>query len=175
MTLAEGLREEVQALAAAVAPAGVEVWDVVLTRGRRGWLVRVLLDRPAAAVTVEDCAAVNARLRARLELEGTLAGDFDLEVSSPGLDRRLRGRDDFVRFRGCLARFKVSEGLRPEVVVGRIVGVEEQGLTLDAAAGRRLVAWDAVAEARLEPEIPGFDKKTPAPKKNCARRRNARR
>jgi ribosome maturation factor RimP len=169
--LSEDLREQVLALAREVAGEGLEIWDVSLGRNQRGWLVKVTLDRLEEHVSIEDCAGVNGRLRARLELEAILAGAFDLEVSSPGLDRRLRGREDFMRFRGCLARIRVSEGLRPETVVGRIVGVGEDKLVLDLEAGRREVAWDAVAEARLEPELPGFEKKSPPVKKGTAPRK----
>jgi len=169
--LSEDLRENVLALAREIAGEGLDIWDVALGRNKRGWLVRVTLDRLEDHVSIEDCAGVNARLRARLELEAILAGAFDLEVTSPGLDRRLRGRGDFTRFRGRLARVRISEGLRPETVVGRIVGLEEDKLVLDLEAGRREVAWDAVAEARLEPELPGFDKKTPPVKKGNAPRK----
>lgn len=169
--LSEELREQVLALAHEVAGEGLEIWDLALGRNKRGWLVKVTLDRLEGRVSIEDCAGVNARLRARLELEAVLAGDFDLEVTSPGLDRRLRGRADFARFRGYLARVRVSEGLRPETVVGRIVGVEEYKLVLDLETGRREVAWDAVAEARLEPELPGFERKKPPVKKGAAPRK----
>ncbi len=164
--LLEDLREKVADIAAAVAAArGVDVWDLSLGRGPKGWVVKVILDRPEGFVGVDDCADVNVRLRARLELENALAGAFDLEVSSPGLDRRLRGPGDFERFRGMLARLKVKGGLRPEAVVGRIVGVGEGGLELDTESGRRRFAFDSVAEAKLEPELPGFEKSAPPKKK----------
>jgi ribosome maturation factor RimP len=164
--LLEDLREKVAAAAAAVAAArGVAVWDVSLKRGPKGWVVKVTLDRADGFVTVEDCARVNVRLRARLELENMLAGEFDLEVSSPGLERRLRGPADFERFRGMLARVKVKGGLTAEVVVGRIVGVGENAFELDTEEGRRAFDFASLAEARLEPELPGFDKGERAGKK----------
>jgi ribosome maturation factor RimP len=145
--LLEDLREKVADIAAAVAAArGVDVWDVSLGRGPKGWVVKVILDRPEGFVGVDDCADVNVRLRARLELENALAGAFE-------------------RFRGMLARLKVKGGLRPEAVVGRIVGVGEGGLELDTESGRRRFAFDSVAEAKLEPELPGFEKSAPPKKK----------
>jgi ribosome maturation factor RimP len=151
--LLEDVREKVVELAASVAGArGVDVWDVSLKRGPRGWVVKVILDRVEGFVSVEDCADVNVRLRARLEIENALVGAFDLEVSSPGLDRRLRGPRDFERFRGMLARLKVKRGTRPEAVVGRIVKVDADGLELDTDEGRRTFEFGSVTEARLEPE-----------------------
>lgn len=164
--LMEDAREKVSELAAAVAAArGVDVWDVSLKRGPKGWVVRVILDRTEGFVSVEDCAEVNVRLRARLELEDVLVGAFDLEVSSPGLDRSLRGPQDFERFRGMLARLKVKRGTRPETVVGRIVKVDADGIELDTDEGRRPFEYGSVAEARLEPELPGFRKNEPSAKK----------
>ena len=173
--LLEDAREKVVELAAAVAAArGVDVWDVSLKRGPRGWVVKVILDRAEGFVSVEDCGDVNVRLRARLEIEDALAGAFDLEVSSPGLDRSLRGRPDFERFRGMLARLKVKSGTRPETVVGRIVKVDADGLELDTDEGRRTFEFGSVAEARLEPELPGFRKREPSGKKGRDRARPRR-
>jgi ribosome maturation factor RimP len=176
LVLLEDVREKVAEAAAAVAGArGLDVWDVSVRRGPKGWVVKVVLDRAAGSVSVEDCAEVNVRLRARLELENTLAGEFDLEVSSPGLERRLRGPADFARFRGMLARLKLKGGLRGEVVVGRIVGVGEEGVALDAEEGRRVCDFASLAEARLEPELPGFDKNKRAGKKARAAQRPRKR
>lgn len=164
--LLEDVRERVAEIAAAVAAErDVDVWDVSLKRGPKGWVVKVTLDRADGFVSVGDCGDVNVRLRARLELEGALAGAFDLEVSSPGLDRPLRGRRDFERFRGMLARLKVKGGVRPEVVIGRIVKVGEGTLELDTEGGRRTVDFGSVAEARLEPELPGFQRRETTGKK----------
>ncbi len=173
--LLEDVREKVVELAAAVARArGVDVWDVSLNRGPKGWVVKVILDRVEGFVGVDDCADVNVRLRARLELENALVGVFDLEVSSPGLDRRLRGWRDFERFRGMLVRLKVKRGTRPEVVVGRIVRIDADGLELDSDEGRRTFEFGSVAEARLEPELPGFEKREPTRKKGRDRARPRR-
>lgn len=174
--LLEDVREKVAEIAAAVAAArGVAVWDVSLKRGPKGWAVRVTLDRADGFVSVGDCADVNVRLRARLELEDALAGAFDLEVSSPGLNRPLRGQADFERFRGMLARLKIKGYVRPEVVVGRIVKVGEGTLELDTDGGRRTVDLASVAEARLEPELPGFEKREGTGKKARDARRPRRR
>jgi ribosome maturation factor RimP len=173
--LLEDVREKVVELAAAVARArGVDVWDVSLNRGPKSWVVKVILDRVEGFVGVDDCADVNVRLRARLELENALVGVFDLEVSSPGLNRRLRGWRDFERFRGMLVRLKIKRGTRPEVVVGRIVRVDADGLELDSDEGCRTFEFGSVAEARLEPELPGFEKREPARKKGRDRARPRR-
>ncbi|MGD8718604.1 MAG: ribosome maturation factor [Candidatus Zixiibacteriota bacterium] len=167
MVLAEDIREKVCGITASVVGAlGLDVWDVALNRGPKSWIIQVVLDRPEGYVSLEDCSEVNVRLRARLELEDLPGGDFDLEVSSPGLNRRLRGPKDYYRFRGMLARFKIKKGMKPKVIIGRIVNVGEDTVELDAEDGRHEFDFAAVAEARLEPELPGFEKAAGPRKKN---------
>ncbi len=173
--LLEDLRESILRIAREVAAEeGVGVWDVALRRGPRGWQVQVILDRAEGYVNVEECARANGRVRARLTVERTLEGDFDLEVSSPGLARPLRGETDFARFRGCLAKVKARGNAGSEVLVGRIVNVTATAVELDTEAGRRAFGWDEVAEARLEPELPGFSAAAPRPKKGRTPRRRRR-
>jgi len=165
--LLEDLREQLQALASAVAAEeGLEVWDLTLARGRRGWQVRLFVDRATGAVSVGECASANQRVRSRLELERLLEGDFDLEVSSPGIDRPLRSMRDVERFKGYLARVKVRGETSSAVIIGRIVAVAPEGFELDTEEGRRAVPWVDVLEARLEPELPGFPKGPTSGKKS---------
>lgn len=177
--LLEEIRERIQTLAEEVAAdVGLEVDDVAIARSRAGWQVRVVLDRVGGFVDVAACGAVNERLRARLELEKVMEGDFALEVSSPGLDRPLRSPADYERFRGFLARFKVRGGAGQGgcLLEGRIVGVGPDSLEVDAEDGRHDIPFDLIADARLEPELPGFTRdKISKGKKSTARRSRGRR
>jgi len=171
--LLEDLREKIQALAAAIAAdAALTVDDVSLARGRRGWQIRVTLDRADGYVGVDECGVVNERLRVRLALENLLEGDFALEVSSPGLDRPLRAEGDFRRFRGFLARLTVRGGGVPGgVLEGRIIDVGGGSVVVDTGAGTVAVPLAELKEARLEPELPGFAKEKGNPKRERAARR----
>ena len=92
------------ALAARVAAShGLEIFDVQLRREPVGWVLRVIIDRPAdlppssvntEPVGIEDCQRVSQDLSALLDVEDDLTGGLErytLEVSSPGLDRPLFG------------------------------------------------------------------------------------
>ena len=75
---------------------GYELVDAELSN--RGRMLRILIDKGAAGITVDDCALVSNQLTRVLEVEGI---DYDrLEVSSPGLDRPLKKAADFARFVG---------------------------------------------------------------------------
>jgi ribosome maturation factor RimP len=97
--------ERIRAIAARVAASrGLDVWEVQSRREATGHVVRVYLDRPGASATpeesvsIEDCEQINRELGTILDVEDVLPWSYTLEVSSPGLDRPLRGVDDYRRF-----------------------------------------------------------------------------
>ena len=132
-------------------------YDLVEVR-RHGTRGRPVLDvridrRDGSAVTVDDCARVSRAVEARFDAAPSLAGDrYILEVSSPGVERRLRNAGDWRRFAGQDASVSLNEpGGR---VTGRIVGVEvEEGRQVavlrDAGGGEIRVPLAGVREARL--------------------------
>ncbi len=103
------VREEVRQLAGPLAEeSGIELVDVEFAvRGSRR-VIRVLLDKPGG-VTVGDCAAFSRRLSDCLEMNQTMPGSYDLEVSSPGMDRPLRTLDAIARFAGQRAAVELRE------------------------------------------------------------------
>ena len=76
---------------------GLEIWDIQSRRETAGTWYRVFIDRPGPAATpeesvsVEDCEQVNREIGTILDVEDPLPFAYTLEVSSPGLDRPLRG------------------------------------------------------------------------------------
>lgn len=138
-----------QMLEKTLAGMGIELVD--LERSGRGRLLRVFIDKPGG-VNVDDCAQVSSHLSRMLVVEGV---DYDrLEVSSPGLDRRLRKEEDFVRFAGQRARIKVRvpvNGQRNFVGVLRQTGAGKVQLEVEG----RLMSFDIgdLERARLVPAI----------------------
>jgi ribosome maturation factor RimP len=89
--LAELLRPVVEA-------AGCELWELEWVPGRSG-LLRLYLDAEAG-ITVDDCERVSRAVSEVLDREDPIPGEYTLEVSSPGLERPLRGARQFARFVG---------------------------------------------------------------------------
>ena len=89
--------------------AGVEIVDIEWKVGKQRFL-RVYIDRPEG-VSHRDCQAVSEQLGVLLDVEDLVPGSsrYVLEVSSPGLDRKLTKPAEFERFRGRLARISTSE------------------------------------------------------------------
>ena len=90
-----------------------------------GGLLRITLDHPDG-VTLEHCQNFSKQASAVLDLEDFGSGSYVLEVSSPGLDRKLYGPRDYERFLGRLVRvtFRVPETGRKRTVVVTLVGLE---------------------------------------------------
>ena len=83
-----------------VAALGFELVGVLWRDGNSRGLVRVYIDREGG-VTVDDCARVSHRVTGLLDVADPVPGEYDLEISSPGVDRPLFVERDFVRFAGA--------------------------------------------------------------------------
>src|SRR5687767_8903968 len=154
--------EQIRAIAERVAASrGLEVWDLQSRREASGHVVRVFIDRPGPAaspdesVSIEDCEQVNREMSTILDVEDPLPFAYTMEVSSPGLDRPLRGVDDYRRFSGRLAKLVVSEPVdRQKAFEGRLRGVEDADVLLEAPNGRvHRLPMRLITRGRLEVEF----------------------
>lgn len=154
--------EQVRTVAARVAASyGLDIFDVQFRREAAGMVLRVQIDRPGPAstaedsVSVEDCAAISRDLSAVLDVEDIVPTAYTLEVSSPGLDRPLRGADDFRRFAGRRAKLVMREAVDGQTFFkGRLGGVEDGRVVIDAEDRRRhLVPIGIITRANLEVEF----------------------
>lgn len=101
---------------------GFELFDLeVITSGRR-WLIRVTLDSVEKAVSINDCEIVSKELSSVLDAEDFVPHSYTLEVSSPGVERKLRNLKDFERFKGEKA-FVVYDALSENEKEGCLTGI----------------------------------------------------
>lgn len=154
--------DRIRAIAERVAVShGLTIWDIQSRRETHGHVVRVFIDRPGPAATpdesvsIEDCEQVNREMSTILDVEDPLPFTYTLEVSSPGLDRPLRGEDDYRRFAGRLAKVVVREAVdNQKAFEGRLRGVEDADLLLEAPNGRmHRLPMRLVTRARLDVEF----------------------
>ena len=142
----------------AVIASGCELWDVSLagTPGRR--FLRVYIDAPGG-VDIERCTRVSRILRPVLDEPGQGFSDVDLEVSSPGAERRLRGIDDYLRFIGSRVNLRFRHGDGEGVVEGPLLQVTDDALMVAGVDGRATeVPLGDVHEARLAVDFGGDDR-----------------
>lgn len=142
----------VEAFRARLEELGLDLADIRLGGTPNRPLVQVRIDWPAAdperRVTVEDCARASRALEAWLDAGGPLGPRYQLEVSSPGLDRPLRWHRHWVRFVGREVTAKL-DGLGR--VRARIEAVPDESTVVLRPEGREPVTLplSAVREARL--------------------------
>ena len=154
--------DRIRELAAGIAAAyGLEVFDVSYDREGGTFVLRVVLDKPGPSATAEDsvslehCARVSEELSAVLDVEDVVPDAYTLEVSSPGLDRPLRTRDDFQRFAGRLAKIVTAEPIaRQTAFAGHLRGVEGDDVLFENEGGRLVrLPLGLIRRARLEVEF----------------------
>ncbi len=119
----------------AAAPAGIEVVEVELKGSGRSHLLRIYIDKPEG-VTHADCELVSREVSAALDLEDPIPGTYDLEVSSPGVERKLGKWQDWHRFEGKKVKVVLKEAL-PEPALKHFDGVIARAA--DDSAGARTV------------------------------------
>ncbi len=137
-----------------IAPAldamGYRIVRIVFTGGRRPTLQVMAERRDEAAMTVDDCASVSHTISAILDVADPIEASYDLEVSSPGIDRPLVRPEDYERFAGFEAKLELSaphEGRRR--FRGRLQGREGDAVKLDLGESQVLLPFSAITKARL--------------------------
>ncbi len=143
--------EKIRSIAEAVAASeGLALVDVELKGGQANPLLRVYIDKPQG-VTHADCQLVSEQLSAILDVEDPFAGSYVLEVSSPGLDRKLVKPSDYTHFIGRRARLVLREPVGDQrVFEGRLAGLEAGRVRLDLGAGElKELELGNIAKARL--------------------------
>jgi ribosome maturation factor RimP len=130
------------------ASGGLEVVDIELRGGGKARMLRVFLDKPAAAsdtgsdvicgVTHEDCANFSREFGTILDVEDAVSGSYTLEVSSPGLDRKLSRAADFARFVGSRLKLMTRQPInKNQHFEGRLESFENGRLTLDMSVASK--------------------------------------
>lgn len=132
---------------------GYELVDLEMHIAGRGSVLRVFIDAPDG-VTVDDCADVSRRVSALLDVEDPIPGEYNLEVSSPGLDRPLRRDSHFVKYAGSEIRVRMQKGfVGRRRVKGRLVGLENDEIVIVADGEEVRLPRGKVESARLVPEL----------------------
>jgi len=135
---------------------GLELVDVEWLRAAGRWTLRVYMDKPGG-VTVDDCQAESRILETILDAEDLIEPAYDLEVSSPGLERPLRKKEDFVRFAGRPAHLKAyapladtAPGQPPrKQFSGELRGFSDGAVEISIDGILHRVPLDRIAKAHL--------------------------
>lgn len=142
-----------------VSSLGLELVEIEYKREGRHMVLRLFIDREGG-ISLDDCAAVSRELSAVLDVDETVPGNYTLEVSSPGLNRPLKSRADYERYKGRLVKIKTSEPLPDErgncrkTFLGELEGIDGNVVCIHLREGQQArIPLDSVAKANLEFEF----------------------
>jgi ribosome maturation factor RimP len=152
--MAETVIERVEAVALPVLEeSGLELVDVQYQREQNGWILRLIIDKQEG-LNLNDCAAVSREISQLLDIENFIDQAYNLEVTSPGLDRPLKSIAEFERFVGRKAKIKTIDPIAGEhVFIGKIKRTEGESIVLDVGTKEVTILFSQVAKARLEVEF----------------------
>ena len=129
---------------------GLELVDLEWRPRRPRSMLRIFVDKPGG-VGIGDCERVSREIGHLLDAEAAITDPYDLEVSSPGLDRLLRTEREYRWARGKRVRCWLSDGRE---VRGRLVEAARERLVLDQDGQQVEVERAGVAKTRLDAEVP---------------------
>ncbi len=142
-------------IAPAVAGAGFRLVRVRLS-GQNGLTLQIMAERPDGSMTVEDCEALSQAISPALDVDDPIEKNYNLEVSSPGIDRPLVRKSDFANWQGHLAKFETSQLVAERKRFrGRIASADDNSVTVDrdapgyGEAPTVVIPFDSLAEAHL--------------------------
>lgn len=151
------LQAQLENVAESVArAAGLELVELELKGSGRNQLVRIIIDKPEG-VTHGDCEAVSREMSARLDAQDAIENSYELEVSSPGIERKLKKWQDWERFQGRKAKVvlkqPVGELKHFDGIISRTVSDDSGAheVTVSLAGGREVTfPLDQVDRANLK-------------------------
>lgn len=128
---------------------GLDLVDLTYRYEGRNLFLRVLLDKPEGGISLDDCAQLNNEISVILDEKNILKERYILEVSSPGLDRSLIEKKDFLR---CIDRevkifLKEPMGGKTEID-GLLIKVEEDTVGVDTASGIMYIPLAKINKAK---------------------------
>jgi ribosome maturation factor RimP len=140
-----------------VSSEGLELVHIEYRKQGRGWLLRVDIDKEGG-VTLADCELVSHQLSAFLDVEDVVSSEYELQVSSPGLDRKFYKESDYQKFVGRLVRVQTTKPIRGlHVIVGRIEEFDGTQIVVTDPQVKKdpryVIPLADIKETRLEVEI----------------------
>ena len=132
---------------------GYELVEIEYNPSTRHGVLRLYIDHEDG-IQLDDCTDVSNQVSALLDVEDPIPGHYNLEVSSPGMDRPLRGIKDYERFTGEVVNIKTGmaiDGRRN--FKGRLCGVEGDEINIECDGQRFYLPLASIEKARLVPEF----------------------
>jgi len=131
-------------------PDGIELVELEFKPEGGRWVLRLYIDRPGG-VTLDDCQAVSRQIGALLDMKDPIDHPYNLEVSSPGINRVLRKEKDFILFAGSPVRIRTRRKLDGRRnFYGTLKGVENSKIVVEVEGNRVEISPEDLEKAKLD-------------------------
>ena len=136
---------------------GLELVHIDYKKQGRGFLLRVDIDKEGG-VNIDDCQLISTQISTWLDVEDPIPAEYELQVSSPGLDRKFYKTSDYRKFIGRLVRVKTGKAIRGlHVIVGRLKEFDGETVVVTDPQVKKdpdyAIPLGEIKETRLEVEI----------------------
>lgn len=152
---AEEIIAEVKELAEPILEQkGLELVDVEYKMEYGRWILRLFIDKPEG-ITVDDCGDVSGELGTLLDVKDIVSHAYNLEVSSPGLDRALTRENDFLKYKGKKVKIKTKQPISGRRNFSAVLDDFKEGMVLlvDSEGKKWEIPFDDIKKARLEIQL----------------------
>src|SRR5687768_5719292 len=136
---------------------GLELVHIEYRKQGRGYVLRVDIDKEGG-VNIDDCQLISQQISTWLDVEDPIPAEYELQVSSPGLDRKFYTTADYQKFIGRLVRVKTAKAIRGlHVIVGRLKEFDGTQVVVTDPVMKKdpdyAIPLTEIKETRLEVEI----------------------
>lgn len=152
--------EEVTCLAEPIVDArGLKLIEVDFLKEGSNWILRIFIDNPNGELEIKDCEEVSRMLSDRLDQEDPIDKSYILEVSSPGLERQLKDKEDFKKYTGKLIKATTYAPIKGQKeFTGKITSLEDEKILLEIVENNQekgvvKIPLAKIAHAHLSVEI----------------------
>lgn len=148
----EGIIAQVKELAEPIIiQKGMELVDVEYKMEHGQWILRFFIDKPGG-VTVDDCGDISGELGTTLDIKDIIPHRYNLEVSSPGLDRALTREKDFAAYKGRKVKIKTKQPISGRRNFSAVLDDFKQGTAflIDSEGKKWEIPFNDIEKARLE-------------------------
>ncbi|MBT4879615.1 MAG: ribosome maturation factor RimP [Alphaproteobacteria bacterium] len=138
---------------------GYELVQVQMIGGKTS-VLQIMIDRQDhEPVTIADCTAATRMVLDLLEVEDPIGGNYQVEVTSPGLDRPLLKKEDYERFKGSKVKIMLHEPREGQKTFkGLLLGIKDGDVFLESSGEQISIPYDSIKRSRLKVELDSMDK-----------------
>lgn len=152
------LRSEIRSLlSTTVEHMGFEIVAIEFGSDRRGTILRLYIDGPHG-VGIRDCKRVTHAVSPELDVSDPLPGTYQLEVSSPGIERPVQTSRDFMRFRGLRAKVRMVPGSGRKRYSGVLDGLDDGAVRLLVGGELQLLPHTSIDRVHLDLDLDEFQR-----------------